>query len=97
MKSAVVTKATEPLTKIDRGTITITVNRNELKKIMLKIPKESLAELLTDVIAARHDILPDIIELIEDIGLGRAMEEADTGEYIDFDKFMKKLDRKIKK
>jgi hypothetical protein len=37
-----------------------------------------------------------VIEAIEDIGLGVAMEEGRTGEYVDKNEFMKKLERKIK-
>ena len=68
---------------------TITITPNELKKLM----KETFIDVLTD----RKDLIEDaVIEAIEDIGLGVAMEEGRTGEYVDENEFMRKLDRKIK-
>ncbi len=68
---------------------TIAMSRNELKKLM----KETFIDVLTD----RKDLIEDaVIEAIEDIGLGIAIEEGRTGEYIDEDEFMRKLDNKIK-
>ena len=68
---------------------TITMSRNELKKLM----QETFIDVLTD----RKDLIEEaVIEAIEDIGLGLAMEEGRTGEYVDSDKFMRKLDGKIK-
>jgi len=68
---------------------TIAMSRNELKKLM----KETFIDVLTN----RKDLIEDaVIEAIEDIGLGIAIEEGRTGEYIDEDEFMRKLDNKIK-
>jgi lipoate-protein ligase B len=68
---------------------TTTVSRNELKKLM----REAFIDVLTD----RKDLIEDaVIEAIEDIGLGIAMEEGRTGEYVDENEFMAKLDSKIK-
>jgi len=68
----------------------ITMNRKELKKIM----KETFIDVLTD----RKDLIEDaVIEAIEDIGLGLAMEEGRTGEYEDKAVFMRKLDNRIKR
>ena len=68
---------------------TITMSRNELKKLM--------RETFVDVLTYRKDLIEDaVIEAMEDIGLGVAMEEGRTGEYIDEDEFMRKLDNKIK-
>jgi hypothetical protein len=68
---------------------TITITPNELKKLM----KETFIDVLTD----RKDLIEDaVLEAIEDIGLGIAMEEGRTGEYVDENEFMRKLDRKIK-
>ena len=68
---------------------TITMTRNELKKLM----KETFIDVLTD----RKDLIEDaVLEAIEDIGLGIAMEEGRTGEYVDGNEFKRKLDRKIK-
>jgi len=68
---------------------TITMKRNELKKLM----KETFIDVLTD----RRDLIEDaVIEAIEDIGLGVAMEEGRTGEYVDKGEFMRKLSKKIK-
>jgi lipoate-protein ligase B len=67
----------------------IAMSRNEFKKIM----KETFIDVLTD----RKDLIEDaVIEAIEDIGLGLAMEEGRTGEYVDEDEFMTKLGSKIK-
>jgi hypothetical protein len=68
---------------------TIAMSRNELKKLM----KETFIDVLTD----RKDLIEDaVIEAIEDIGLGVAIEEGRTGEYTEEDEFMRKLDNKIK-
>ena len=68
---------------------TIAMSRNELRRLM----RETFIDVLTD----RKDLIEDaVIEAIEDIGMGVAMEEGRTGEYIDEDEFMAKLDNKIK-
>jgi lipoate-protein ligase B len=68
---------------------TITTNRSELKKLM--------RETFIDVLKERKDLIEDaVIEAIEDIGLGVAMEEGRTGEYVDKPAFMGKLEKKIK-
>ena len=68
---------------------TITMSPNELKKLM--------RETFIDVLTERKDLIEDaVIEAIEDIGLAISMEEGRTGEYMDNQKFIKKLDSKIK-
>ena len=68
---------------------TITMSRNELKKLM----KETFIDVLTD----RKDLIEDaVIEAIEDIGLGAAMEEGRTGEYVDKIAFVRKLENRMK-
>ena len=68
---------------------TITVSPDELKKLM--------REAFIDVSTERRDLIEDaVVEAIEDIGLGMAMEEGRTGEYVDADKFVLKLERKIR-
>ena len=68
---------------------TISMSRNEIKKLM----REAFIDVLTD----RKDLIEDaVIEAIEDIGLGVAMEEWRTGEYVDQERFLKKLDNKVK-
>ncbi len=68
---------------------TITISRNELKKLM--------RETFIDVLTNRKDLVEDaVIEAFEDIGLGIAMEEGRTSEYIDEKEFIRKLDTKIK-
>jgi lipoate-protein ligase B len=68
---------------------TITISRNELKKLM--------RETFIDVLTNRKDLVEDaVIEALEDIGLGIAMEEGRTGEYVDEKEFIRKLDTKIK-
>jgi lipoate-protein ligase B len=67
----------------------ITVDRDELKKMM--------REAFVDVLIERKDLIEDaVIEALEDIGMGLAMEEGRTGEYVDADEFMRKLDGRIK-
>ena len=69
---------------------TITMKANEMKKL--------IRETCIDVLTERKELIEDaVIEAIEDIGLGVAMEEGRTGEYIDNQKFIKKLDKKIKR
>jgi lipoate-protein ligase B len=68
---------------------TITISCNELKKLM--------RETFIDVLTNRKDLVEDaVIEALEDIGLGIAMEEGRTGEYIDEKVFIRKLDSKVK-
>ncbi len=68
---------------------TVTISRNELKKLM--------RETFIDVLTNRKDLVEDaVIEALEDIGLGIAMEEGRTGEYIDEKEFIRKLDSKVK-
>jgi lipoate-protein ligase B len=68
---------------------TITIDRDELKELM--------RETFINVLTQRKDLIEDaVIEAMEDIGLGVAMQEGRTGEYIDNKEFLKKLDRKIK-
>ncbi len=64
---------------------TITISHDELKKL--------LRETFIDVLTERRDLIEDaVIEAIEDIGLGIAMEKGRTGEYMDNQKFIKKLE-----
>jgi lipoate-protein ligase B len=56
-----------------------------------------MRETFIDVLTDRKDLIEDaVIEAIEDIGLGVAMDEGRTGEYVDEDEFMAKLGSKIK-
>jgi len=69
---------------------TLTIKSNELRQIM--------RETFIDVLTNRRDLIEDaVIEAIEDIGLGIAMEEGRTGEYKDAVMFTKKLNERIKK
>ena len=69
---------------------TMSISRSELKKIV----RETFVDVLTD----RKDLIEDaVVEAIEDIGLSRAMEEGQTGEYVDLRVFKKKLDSKLKR
>ena len=68
---------------------TITITPHELKKIM--------RDTFIDVLTERRDLIEDaVIGVIEDIGLGVAMEKGRTGEYIDNQKFRKRLEHRIK-
>jgi hypothetical protein len=69
---------------------TITIESDELRKMM--------RETFIDVLTKRKDLIEDaVIEAIEAIGLGIAIEEGRTGEYTDTRMFIKKLDERIKK
>jgi hypothetical protein len=53
----------------------ISINKSELKIIM----KETFIEVLTE----RKDLLEDaFLEIIEDIGMAKAMEEGRTGKFV---------------
>jgi len=68
---------------------TNTMSRNELKKLM--------RETFIDVLTHRKDLIEEaVIEAMEDIGLGIAMEEGRTGESVDKSAFMRKLGNRIK-
>jgi len=67
---------------------TITINKRELKKL--------IRETLEDVFNDKKDFIGDVVvEAMEDVGLGRAIEEGRTGEYIEVGEFKKKLASKI--
>ncbi len=67
----------------------IAMSRSEFKKLM----KETFIDVLTE----RKDLIENaVIEAIEDIGLGIAMEEGRTGEYVDKAAFLEKLENKTK-
>ena len=67
----------------------IAISRNELKKLM--------RETFIDVLTHRKDLIENaVIEAIEDIGLGVAMEEGRTGQYADKTAFIQRLEDKIK-
>ncbi len=67
----------------------IAMSRSEFKKLM--------KEAFIDVLAERKDLIEDaVIEAIEDIGLGVAMEEGRTGEYVNKAAFIEKLQNKVK-
>jgi lipoate-protein ligase B len=68
---------------------TVAMSRNELKKLM--------RETFIDVLTHRKDLIEDaVIEAMEDIGLGVAMEEGRTGEYVDKIAFVRKLENRMK-
>jgi hypothetical protein len=67
----------------------INISKSELKKI--------IKETFVDVLSNRKDLIGDaVLEVIEDIGLGRAIEEGKTGEYVDVKVFKKNLQKKLK-
>lgn len=64
------------------------INRNELKEV--------IREIFIEVLSERKDLIEDaVIEAMEDIGLARAMEEQDKGEFIDMNEFRRNLASKI--
>lgn len=68
----------------------ITINRKELKKI--------IRETLEDVLIEKKALIGDaVVEAMEDIGLGKAVEDGRTGEYVDSSEFKKNLASKIKR
>jgi len=68
---------------------TITIERDELKEL--------IRETFINVLTQRKDLIGNVvIEAMEDIGLGVAMQEGRTGKYIDNKEFLKKVDKKIK-
>ncbi len=68
---------------------TVAMSPDEIKKLM----REAFIDVLTD----RKDLIEDaVIEAIEDIGLGVAMEEGRTGEYVDQREFIRKLENRVK-
>lgn len=69
---------------------TISISRNELKKI--------IRETFVDVLNERKDIIGNaVMEAIEDFGLASAIVKERTGEYIGAEAFKKKLDSRIKR
>ena len=70
---------------------TITLTKDELKDIVHESVQETLSELLFN-----EEKREEFLELIEDLSLGRLMEEGRTGSYVDADEFIMELGRKIK-
>lgn len=69
---------------------TVTISRNELKKIM--------QETFIDVLTKRKDLIEDaVVDAIEDIGMGVAIEAGRTREYVNEKDFLRKLDSRIKR
>jgi len=67
---------------------TIAININELKQV--------IHDTFVDVLSSRRDLIGDaVIEAIEDIGLAKAIEDGQTGEYINLEDFKKSLHKKI--
>ena len=65
-----------------------TINRNELKEV--------IRETFIEVLSERKDLIEEaVIAAMEDIGLARAIEEGDKGEFIDMNEFKKNLASKI--
>ncbi|MHB1688286.1 MAG: hypothetical protein ACYCVH_13055 [Ignavibacteriaceae bacterium] len=65
-----------------------TINRNELKEV--------IRETFIEVLSERKDLIEEaVMGAMEDIGLARAIEEGDKGEFIDMNKFKKNLALKI--
>ncbi len=68
---------------------TVSMSRDEIREL--------IRETFIDVLTERKDLIEDaVIEAIEDMGLGLAMEEAQTGQYVDQEGFVRKLDARIK-
>ena len=69
---------------------TVTISRNELKKIM--------QETFIDVLTKRKDLIEDaVLDATEDIGMGVAIEAGRTNEYVNEKDFLRKLDSRIKR
>jgi hypothetical protein len=69
---------------------TVTISRNELKKIM--------QETFIDVLTKRKDLIEDaVLDAIEDIGMGVAIEAGRTREYVNEKDFLRKLDSRIQR
>ncbi len=67
---------------------TITINRKELKKI--------IRETMEDVFNEKKEFIGDaVVEAMEDVALGRAIEVGRSGQYVDTDEFKQKLTSKI--
>jgi hypothetical protein len=68
---------------------TITMSPNDLKKL--------LRETFIDVLTHRKDLIEEaVIEAMEDMGLGVAMEQGRTGEHVNKGAFMRKLEKRLK-
>lgn len=69
---------------------TVTISRNELKKIM--------QETFIDVLTKRKDLIEDaVLDAIEDIGMGAAIDAGRAREYVNEKDFLRKLDSRIQR
>lgn len=59
---------------------TITIDKNELKKIIQDTVKETLNEIISDK--------KNILEILEDYAFGKLMEESDNDEFVPEKKIM---------
>lgn len=69
---------------------TVTISRNELRKM--------IRETFVDVLTKRKDLIEEAVtDALEDISLGVAMQSGRTGEFVNEKEFLQKLDRRIKR
>ncbi|MDZ4710982.1 MAG: hypothetical protein SGI89_01495 [bacterium] len=58
--------------------------------------KNLFKEALTEVLESRPDLIENaVLNAVEDISLIKAIEEGDKKDYVNYDKLMKVMDRKI--
>ena len=72
----------------------ITLTEEKLSDLMNKIAHKAAEDTISHLINDKG-ALSKFIESIEDYGLGKLMEDGRTGEFVDTEDFLKKLDRKI--
>lgn len=75
------------------------MNTDVEREISLTSPemKNIIKEAITEVLESRPDLIKNaVLKAMEDIALGKAIEEGDKKEYVSYDELMKVMDKKIK-
>jgi predicted transcriptional regulator len=73
---------------------TITLTDDKLNEIIETAAHKAAEDTVFEILRNK-DALSNLAEIMEDMALGKLMEEERTGEFVDTDEFLKELDRKI--
>ena len=75
---------------------TVTINKNELRKIIRETVNESLRENIINILSEQRTYLEKpVLEAIETIAMANAIDEGMKSKTINKEEFLKKLNKKI--
>ncbi len=73
---------------------TITLTDDKLTQIMENVAHKAAEDTISQLLSSKN-ALSNLLELIEDIGMGKILESTKPGNSISADEFLKELDNKI--